>query len=191
MGLKNRPNFRIIENNNEVDYEEFKKDYSNSSLLKEEIRKKYDLRPSDFKDLVKKCEDEGVIRERPRKKHIFKNFSKYYYKTKKGYVVTKYVGNKSVYYGQYKYEEDAKKIVEWLKEHNWDKELFKQNKTKIIGEYCKNYYFNKPSQKYVVYKENTYYGYYKSEEDAKRIVKALREEKWDKDKIKEIEAKIL
>lgn len=112
-------NFNIIENSNffdDVNVEEFKKDFYN--LTNNDMLTKYDMSYTKFKRIIRELglKKRGGVRS---PKHY------YYMKNHKRYIVQKQTGKKNNYFGIYKTEEEAKKVVEHLKKHDWSKESLK------------------------------------------------------------------
>lgn len=87
-----------------------------------------------------KCPICGMVKTKkaePRKKtHIrfkAKNRSRNYHKTSNGFEVKKYVRGKQTYFCRTRTEEQAKKIVELLRECDWDKSHINEIKQKVMG----------------------------------------------------------
>lgn len=125
--MNKRPNFKIVENSETVNYEDFKKDYMGNELTVDQIRKKYNLGNCAYYGLIKKVEEEtGFYRKKTNKTKNTRE-PKYYTGDKyRGYSVQKIINNKRFYFGNYRTIDEAKKVVEWLKEHNWDKNSFER-----------------------------------------------------------------
>lgn len=108
-----KPNFRIVENSEFMEKEEFIKDYLDG-MTYNELAKKYDRNPITVRKMIKSY---GLpLRGNMR---VPKNYS--YNKSYNLYVVTHRIGDKSHYYGRYTTEEIAKQVVKRLRECDWDK----------------------------------------------------------------------
>lgn len=108
-----KPNFRIVENSEFMEKEEFIKDYLNGMTYKD-LANKYDINPITVRNRIKSY---GLPLAKSIK--IPKNYS--YNKSYNLYVVTHMIGDKSHYYGRYTTEEIAKQVVKRLRECDWDK----------------------------------------------------------------------
>ena len=100
-----------------------------------------------------------------------------YYKGKNGkYWIGKTINGKRQYYGTVATEEEAKKVVQSLRECNYDRELLPEdikellNSTKGYTKVHNKYQINK-----IINGERITYGYTNNEDDAKKVVSALRE----------------
>jgi len=143
--------FRIVENPPPKyleKYDTFIDLYNNSPLNVKEIREKLDWSISVYNQAKEKGLKEGKIIERRtpltiknvkgRPKNT-KNPPKYYSKTTDGkYVVVKrfYKGktvDKNVYCGIYDTENQAKQIVDEMKNVNWDKSYLNEIKKRVIN----------------------------------------------------------
>lgn len=88
-------------------------DYKNVDLSTNDILEKYGLSKNQWACLMAAIRKQiGVSRRECRN---IKN----YYKNKQGYFI---IQKNNVHYGRTKDEDEAKRIVEWLKEHDWDKQ---------------------------------------------------------------------
>ena len=100
-------------------YEAFKQDYIENKLSLKEIQRKYDIGATKCSRLSRKVREETDYVGRA-------NDHKYYrsYTTQTGeehFIVLKYANEKYQYYGTYQNEKDVQRIVEKLRECNWDK----------------------------------------------------------------------
>lgn len=108
-----KPNFRIVENSEFIEKEEFIKDYL-SGMTYNELAKKYDINYVTVHKRIKSYNlpSRGNMR-------VPRNYS--YNKSYNLYVVTHMIGGKNHYYGRYTTEEIAKQVVKRLREYDWDK----------------------------------------------------------------------
>lgn len=108
-----KPNFRIVENSEFIEKEEFIKDYL-GGMTYNELAKKYDINYVTVHNRIKSYD--LPLRGNMR---VPRNYS--YNKSYNLYVVTHMIGGKNHYYGRYKTEEIAKQVVKRLREYDWDK----------------------------------------------------------------------
>lgn len=108
-----KPNFRIVENSEFIEKEEFIKDYLDG-MTYNELAKKYDINYVTVHNRIKSYD--LPLRGNMR---VPKNY--YYSKYYKHYIVSRKIGAKVHYYGSYKTEEIAKQVVKRLREYDWDK----------------------------------------------------------------------
>ena len=121
-------NFRIVEGDHEDywdTYEEFISLYNANLIPVTKIREKLNLTVGHYNRFRERALEENRISldvRNPsiRMKHNPKSFRNYY-KTSQGYQVVKTVYGKTMSYGYYKTEEDAKKVVAALRKCNWNK----------------------------------------------------------------------
>lgn len=137
--VKERPNFTIsYRTPTEIDYEEFKDDFCNTFISVEDMKNKYDLTPSEFREYRRRVMDETGLKRKPRYTyapiHFFSD-AKFIQKKSNGYIVVKkFVINHEIharYYGRYADYDTAKMVRDKLVESNWDDRL---------GDYLKNKY---------------------------------------------------
>lgn len=119
-------NFNIVDGKrvdfNEI-YDDFVEDYIFSTELSNlELRKKYGLTYSEFKELSEMAKAEHNIERRP----IHIRGSKYYYKHRKGYSIYKTINGKGNHIAYVKSEKAAIEIVERCKKVSWDIPLCRQ-----------------------------------------------------------------
>lgn len=114
-----RPNFRIIEGDyDDFDYEAFKEDYLNMFISKSEICEKYDLSHSRYCKYGKQVfEETGFKRSagvtpRTRYSNIRQTGSD-------KWRIDKQVNGRKLYCGTYPTFEEARKVRDFLREHNW------------------------------------------------------------------------
>lgn len=114
-------NFNIVEGmvvNFDDIYEDFVQDYIFSTELKnKEIRRKYGLSYSEFKELSDKAKEDYDLKRRPINLMVD---SKHYYACNKGFIIQKTIDNNSNYIGWVKSEDVAIEIVERCKQVSWD-----------------------------------------------------------------------
>lgn len=119
-------NFNIIENPDPPymeKYEEFIELYNNSEVTISKICEKLKWNVKVYYNAKKRALSEGRIIDNP---------PKYYYFRNGRYVVSKLLNGKRVYFGAFKYEDDAKIIVEELGKNEWDKESIHQLKKELM-----------------------------------------------------------
>ena len=114
-----RPNFRIIEGvYDDFDYEEFKEDYMNLFISKAEICEKYELSHNRYCKYGNRVyEDTGFKRSAgvtPRTRYTNIRMTGAY-----KWRVDKQINGRKLYCGTYPSFEDARKVRDFLREHNW------------------------------------------------------------------------
>ena len=114
-----RPNFRIIEGRyDDFDYEEFKEDYMNLFISKAEICEKYELSHNRYCKYGNRVyEDTGFKRSAgvtPRTRYTNIRMTGAY-----KWRVDKQINGRKLYCGTYPSFEDARKVRDFLREHNW------------------------------------------------------------------------
>lgn len=107
-------------------YDEIKKDYVDRVISTEEIMEKYDLTSHRWAELSKRIRNEtGFIRKKGTKygnrRARCYAFAKYYIFRRGRWEVYKCLDGKTMYFGVYSSEGEARLVVEKLKEVNWDK----------------------------------------------------------------------
>ena len=114
-----------------------------------------------------------------------KHHGKYYYKRGNNYVVVRQINGKSINFGTYKTEAEAKEIVRVLWKYNWDKKQLPVQYQDKINRKPKYYTFS--NGKYLITKKvgDTIrsFGAYSSEEEAQRMVEELKKVNWDINKL--------
>lgn len=115
---------------------------------------------------------------------------KYIQKTRSGnYIIWKYVDEKNGYFGRYKTLKEAKKMRDALMAADWDKTILPPSPEP------KNYTYNKKENVFRVYKwldgRNVFFGKYKSENTAQKVVEKLKQCGWDKTQLKKIQEEVL
>lgn len=111
-------NFRVIEGVHDdfsSIYDDFEKDYLDTVLTNEQIRKKYDLSKKRF---YKLCRIVKTTRKLKRRPSNFKN----YYKHDTGYYISKRRNGKHIYMGHVPTEDMAIDAVTICRDLNWDTE---------------------------------------------------------------------
>ena len=113
--------FNIIEGDYTLTfpYEEIKEDYYNSSLLVEEIKKKYQLSKGDWKRFRKQLKEEGLPLKTVRNRM---GTGKYFYWCEKRgmYKVQRHFKRKTVFFGYYPTEEAAQARIDELNRNGWE-----------------------------------------------------------------------
>ncbi len=115
-------NFKLVESSY-IDFDsihdEFSRDYLESTLSNEEIRRKYDMTHREFKDCGEIVKSENGLSRRPFWR--YRNGSvKYYYSMDNGFIIQKKIDGKEVYIGFVPFEWVAQKIVEMCINVSWD-----------------------------------------------------------------------
>lgn len=152
---REKPNFRIIENYEvDVDYEEFKRDFLNPLILKNELLEKYSISNKRYCDLRDRILNEtGLLKKpsctRPDVNAFPLNKMNYEHIQKVGdfYVVTKRIKYVNHYFGRYADYGTAKMVRDRLVESNWDlvlgaelKKLYAVKRSKPALERAKEVY---------------------------------------------------
>lgn len=167
-------------------------DYLAEEIKVEDILTKYNLSMNEFV----RIRDEGTDYRRTGKCKIKGTPKNYHYcKKTDDFKVTKTIDKKKMFFGAYIFEEDAQKVVEYLRNHDWKYDGLKE--FELANDICKKKrtgknYCRVRGNRYAVYKtidkkRNTY-GEYRSPREAELIVERLDACGWDKsqlDKIKE------
>ena len=128
-------NFNIIESNyiewSRI-HDDFAYDFLHSRLLNNEIRVKYNMTHGEFRECCRIIKKENNIRRRPFWRDRAKD-TKYYSKMGSGFIITKRIDGKQIYFGYVPSEEIAKDIVQIFIGLSWDVEkcrkVFKEYKT--------------------------------------------------------------
>lgn len=129
-------NFKVIENPTpewEEKYEEFIQLYSCSDLTVDEIRKKLDLSQTNYRKARKQALLEGrIVLRRNTPKHLRGRNPRYYYWSdySKRWIVSKHARGNHLRV-ICKTEAQAQKVVELLKECDWDKNKIPEIKRKV------------------------------------------------------------
>ncbi len=124
--------FHIIENHQyNINYEEFKKDFTNPSITVDKLTKKYKINRTEYNKLRKKIIKETNLTSKPYK--TMKNqptkiiTSTTYIKKKNDYYyIQKKINGKRKNFGTYNNIETARKVRNQLIKHNWDNETYKK-----------------------------------------------------------------
>ena len=166
-------------------YEEFVNSYNNPEITGEDIKRLNGLNSRQYSNLRQKALDNGDITT-PR--HMNTTGAKFYTKNKKGeFIVKKQFGHKTVLVGRFADEPTAQMIVSLCKEVNWDltqiSHIIEEHKIKPKNYTCAN-------GSYVVEKKidgkRVIFCRFKSESQAKYMVKQLRKNNWDQSKVERI-----
>ena len=114
-----RPNFRIIEGEYEdIDYESFKKDYMNQFVHKSEILKKYGLKHNRYLKYGRRVYEETGFKRKSGVPYP-KDMTNIRRAGHGKYSIYKVVNGKKLFYGTYDTVEEARKVRNFLIEHNW------------------------------------------------------------------------
>lgn len=120
--------FNIVEGSrleDELDWDNLKKDYQDLTLTVAEIQTKYGLTNSKWQTVRKHLESEGIpLRNRGRVKNSYGDHNaKHYHKDKRSgkYLVRKVLDGKYTVFGLFDTENEAKAKVEELKRNGWKK----------------------------------------------------------------------
>ncbi|MBR0369215.1 MAG: hypothetical protein IJH63_00660 [Methanobrevibacter sp.] len=121
-------------------YEEFKKDFINPEVKVSVIKEKYDLSPSQYRDLKNRVLTDTGLTMKPSKcgyGNIVENKDKYIAYTKSAYVIYKtFEDGHRKSYGSYDSIETARFVRDKLVENNWDDELAVNLKNKYANSRC-------------------------------------------------------
>ena len=115
-----KPNFRIIEGGyDDVDFEEFKKDYMDMRVSKSDILKKYDLNHNKYLRYGNQVYKETGFKRRRGVNALLKPMQ--YIRCEKNgkYAIYKQIHGKKKYFGTWESLDDAKQIRNYLVEHKW------------------------------------------------------------------------
>lgn len=179
MTLGDKPTFTIVESHytDDVDYDEFRKDFLDPSTRVPDLKKKYSLSYRDYKNLSSKvCKEENI----EKKPTSYKNYN--LPKVLDTYGTTKYIqvtrGNKfriynanntrKRYCGTYDDLETAMKIRDKMVESNWDEDVI----VELMDEYSNNNWntaYNDAKRLYPVFKEH----YFKDKDNIIDVNKKL------------------
>ena len=115
-------NFNLIENSY-VDWEkiedEFTEKYLHSTMSNDDIREEFQMTHGEFRRYCNYVKEKYGLNRRPFWKHRLGD-TKYYYKTRSGFIITKRVDEEYVYLGFVPNEDVAKKVVGMCKNALWD-----------------------------------------------------------------------
>lgn len=124
-------NFRIIENTTDEQlYNNFKKDFIDTSYTALDLMKKYSLGRTKYNSLRDMVCDELGLKGKPKKEksraNIVRNLD--------DWVIRKKINGKRVFFGSYKDLEIAIKVRDELIKCNWDKNLYPEIRNIIVLE---------------------------------------------------------
>ena len=115
-------NFNLIENQY-VDWEniekEFTEQYLFSTISNTDLREQFQMTHGEFRKCCNIVKSKHGLNRRPFWKHRLGD-TKYYYKVKNGFIISKRIGDKYVYLGFVPNEVVARKVVEMCKNALWD-----------------------------------------------------------------------
>ena len=124
---KERPTFNLIENYEpNVDYEDFKRDFLNPLILKQELREKYSISNRVYGELRDRVLEDTGLKRKPNCTHRTQYIpskaveSEYIQKVGECYTLNKTIDNISYYFGRYSDYGTAKMVRDRLIESNWD-----------------------------------------------------------------------
>ena len=124
-----KPNFRIVEAPSHESYEylfdDFKKDYLDPFMNKDDIRKKYEIPTSLYKEWIGRIKKSENIDKMPVVLPLTKEMQ-YIYKLSDSYGIRKQINGEMHRYGYYEDLEIAKVIRDKLYYSNWDEDLAKE-----------------------------------------------------------------
>lgn len=109
-----------------IDMDKFKQDY-NAGLSAKDIKEKYKLTPRQYRRILTDNEltrDYSFLKKNNQLYH--KLNATYYSRIGNRYVIRKVFGSKTITYGGYLFEEEAKHIVDGLKKADWNKRKLKK-----------------------------------------------------------------
>lgn len=132
---KERPVFHIVEGvKPDVDYESFKKDFLNPNQKVDDIREKYNLSPSDYKEYRDRVLSETNLVRKPAfyGRDITIEDETYITRRYNGYDVFKHIKGKYKFFGKYKDLGTARLVRDKLIESNWDEEVAEELKKKYL-----------------------------------------------------------
>lgn len=138
-------NFNIINGND--DYiqkaEEFARLYNNPRIPVVKIREKMNLNHNTYRKLLKYCKENKMVKlrykynkwnKRYKDKRIVKNYTKIRRKGYNYFMVCKFINNKDCYFATFKEEKQAQRMVELLRECDWDYSKRYELKEKVLSE---------------------------------------------------------
>lgn len=164
--------------------------------LKEELKVSFPRALTLHRTLMARKGTRRVLQsEKPRKKK--KECKQYTFNKRLGkYQVYKKQNGKRVHFGVYNTVEDAEAVVKELEKADWDKNQLDSIIEKLGIEsrrVVKNYYFL--NGRYAVRKmidgDLLCFGYYDTEETAKKIAVEMKKANWDKSRLDEIRVKVM
>lgn len=140
-------NFNVVDGDR--DYlelaDEYAKLYNNHKIPVSEIRERFNLSQNKHYKLLKYCREHGMVKlrykynkwdKRPKKeKKIIKNYTIVNDKHYRYYAVRKFIKDKKYHFATFKKEEQAQRMVELLKECNWDFDRRFELKERVLNEF--------------------------------------------------------
>ena len=121
-------NFKVVEGQDNIDYDAILRDYQNLDLSVKTIREKYNLSIGRWNTIIRKFKEDNIPL-RSNKKQSPRTYNgihhigakNYYYNKKTGkYRITKRIDGRIRYFGSVDSEEEAIDRVCELRESNWD-----------------------------------------------------------------------
>lgn len=121
-------NFVVVEgvtNTLDLDeiYEDFKKDYLNPNYTADQVRRKHNLEPRDYKTLNNRVREETGLKKKPTLMNSFADGTTNIYKLKNCYGIRKYIDGELTYFGYYPDMDTAMMVRDKLYEAQWDKSV--------------------------------------------------------------------
>ena len=137
-------NFTVIDGDQEYRSKlpDFVDLYNNRSIPVTKIKSRLKLGTNEYRKLRRDALEEGLINLRTKpyntKKPTYKTNPRYVSKSTNGnrdyFIVTKTINGKHVFYGSFKDIRQADRMVELLKECNWDRSKRKELKEQVLNE---------------------------------------------------------
>ena len=137
-------NFTVIDGDQEYRSKlpDFVDLYNNKNIPVTKIKSRLKLGTNEYRKLRRDAIEEGLITLRTKpyntKKPTYKTNPRYVSKSTHGnleyYIVTKTINGKHVFYGSFKDIRQADRMVELLKECNWDRSKRKELKEQVLNE---------------------------------------------------------
>lgn len=134
-------NFNIIDgdNNYRNRLPEFSRLYNDKNIPVATIKTGMNLSQSEYKKLRRDAIQEGLVTPRTKEyktKESYKTNPQYVYRqlSKGSYHVIRSINGKRCYYGSFNDYRQAKRMVELLKEYNWDITLRTELKERVLNE---------------------------------------------------------
>lgn len=177
-----------------VNKKEVIQDYITEEIKVKDILNKHNLTMNEFI----RIRDNGTDYRRTGSRKTRGTPKNYHYSSSSDvYRVTKTINKQHIFFGDYVSEEDAQKVVEYLRKHNWNDEGLKDFEhkhnicTRKKGK--KHHYYN-DGKRFRVYKningKRIYFGAYDSPTTAESIVEKLEEVNWDKTQLNRIQKEV-
>ena len=127
-------NFKVVDGDYLEDYEEeFIRLYNNRRIRTADIPSKLGISESNYRFLYRRLMEEHKLNDRSKnhKKTVRRKPKHYIYEVRRGKRTYFAIKKNEVYYGCYKRREEAKEVVERLKECDWDKKQLQRIRERI------------------------------------------------------------